>query len=113
MLLALKTLGRKPPIKKRLSGTTSLWIQNEILGREINPSEWPSGPREPPPPLLASVKKLGARSQGSFAIGRQTNALAYSHDGTKLAVVGDGLGVILDADTGATLWKCASIGATA
>ncbi len=103
MLSALKTLAKKPPIKKRLAKTTSLWIQNEILGREINPSEWQRGVPEQPPPLLASVKKIGARSQGSFAIGRHTNALAYSHDGTKLAAVGDGLGVIVDADSGATI----------
>ncbi|HEY2365183.1 MAG TPA: hypothetical protein VGH87_02315, partial [Polyangiaceae bacterium] len=103
MLFALKSLARKPPIEKKLAKTTSLWIRKEILGREINPSEWQRGPPEPAPPLLASVKKLGARSQGSFAIGRHTNALAYSNDGTKLAAVGDGLGVILDADTGATV----------
>ena len=105
MLHALETLAKKPPIKKRLAKTTSLWIQKEILGREINPSEWDRGPPEPVPPLLASVKKLGALSHGSgsFPIGRHTNALAYSNDGTKLAAVGDSLGVILDADSGATV----------
>jgi WD40 repeat protein len=103
MLLALETLARKPPIKKRLAKTTSLWIQKEILGREINPSEWHRGPPEPVPPLLASVKKIGGRSQGSFAVGRHTNALAYSNDGTKLVAVGDSLGVILDSDSGATV----------
>jgi WD40 repeat protein len=99
---ALETLGKDASIKKRLAKTTSLWIRHHILGAEIGPYEWSRGAPDPTPPLLPSVKKLGGRAQGSFAIGRHTNALAYSHDGTRLAAVGDSLGVIVDADTGET-----------
>jgi WD40 repeat protein len=101
---AVATLARSPSIKKRLASTTSLWIRHHALGQEPSPSDWLEiAPEETP--LRAEVTKLGARSRGSFVVGRHANGLAYSNDGASLAVVGDSLGVVVDAQTGATKTK--------
>ena len=100
MVAAITELARTPAIKKKLATTTSLWIRH-VLGNEPTPSEWPTGPTFPTP-LHGRVRKLGARGGGSFAIGRHTNGLAYSHDGSMLAAVGDSLGLLLDAKSGVT-----------
>ncbi len=98
---AIATVARTPALKKRLASTTSLWIRHHALGQEPAPSDWLEiAPDETP--LHADVQKLGVRAGGSFAIGHHTNGLVYSNDGSRLAAVGDRLGVIVDAESGAT-----------
>ncbi len=97
---AAEMLAKTPELKKRFAASTSLWIQHHLFKND--PVAWPSLP-DPVSTLTATSRRLGSRADGAFAIGRHTNSIAISNDGSRLAVVGSELGVILDASSGATL----------
>lgn len=84
------------PHRPRIAASTSRWIRAEILGDKPAPEA---------PPLLAGPWRARARrlDHAPFVFGRQINGLALDRAGARLAVVGDELGQIVDARTGAPL----------
>lgn len=98
--LALQVLERLDSVaacKPAIAATTSVWARGAILGEEPPP---PPKPTRAGGPWRAEVRRL---DRAPFGFGRKISGLALDADAERLAVVGDQLGQIVDAKTGATL----------
>lgn len=92
----LDVLKDSPAHQARIAATTSTWARKKLFGEKPAPV--------PPPPVTgpwrANVERL---DRAPFVFGAQINALALDPPGKRLAVVGEQLGQIVDAITGAPL----------
>lgn len=84
------------PHRPRIAASTSRWVRADILGERPAPE----APALLTGPWRARVRRL---DHAPFVFGRQINGLALDRAGARLAVVGDELGQIVDARTGAPL----------